>query len=211
VTLVKICGLSAPDAIAAAAGADFAGFVFYAPSPRAVAPAQAAKLAARLPRRVRRVALFVDPDDAALRAAFIHLRPDIVQLHGKETPERVAAIRDAFSVQVMKAVHVGEAGDLDAARQYEGVADWLLFDARPPQRPDALPGGNAVSFDWSLLRGQRWAKPWMLSGGLTPDNVAEAVRITDAPAADVSSGVEDKPGHKVPARITAFISSARGA
>jgi phosphoribosylanthranilate isomerase len=209
VTLVKICGLNALDAIAATAEADFAGFNFYPRSPRAVAPAQAAKLAARLPRRVRRVALFVDPDDAALRAVFIHLRPDIVQLHGKETPERVAAIRDAFSVQVMKAVHVGEGADLDAARAYEGVADWLLFDARPPKRPGALPGGNATSFDWSLLSGRSWAKPWMLSGGLTPDNVAEAIAASRPTAVDVSSGVEDRPGHKVPALIAAFIAAAR--
>src|SRR5262249_47701573 len=126
-TLVKICGLNAPDAIAAAARADFVGFNFYPPSPRAVAPDQAAALAAKLPRAVKRVALFVDPDDAALRMTFIHLRPDLVQLHGKETPERVAAIRDGFSVPVMKALHVGEAADLDAARGYEGVVDWLLF------------------------------------------------------------------------------------
>ena len=212
-TWIKICGITrVEDALATAeAGADAIGFVFYPPSPRAVAPAQAAKLAGRLPRRVRRVALFVDPDDAALRATFIHLRPDIVQLHGKETPERVAAIRDAFSVQVMKAVHVGAAADLDAARAYEGVADWLLFDATPPKRPDALPGGNATSFDWSLLRGRRWAKPWMLSGGLTAESVAEAVRIAGASAVDVSSGVEDRPGHKTPALIAAFIAAARGA
>lgn len=209
-TLVKICGLNALDAIAATASADFAGFNFYPPSPRAVTPAQAAKLAARLPRRVKRVALLVDPDDAALRATFIHLRPDIVQLHGKETPERVAAIRDAFSVQVMKAVHVGEAADLDAARAYEGIADWLLFDARPPKRPDALPGGNATAFDWSLLAGRRWTVPWMLSGGLTPENVGEAVRIARATAVDVSSGVEDRPGHKLPARIAAFMAAAKG-
>src|SRR5262249_31295508 len=142
VTLVKICGVNALDAATAAMSADFAGFNFYPPSPRAVAPAQAAKLAARLPRRVKRVALFVDPDDAARRAVSIHLRPDIVQLPGKETPERVTAIRRAFSVEVMKAVHVGEAADLDAARAFEGAADWLLFDARPPKRADALPGGN---------------------------------------------------------------------
>jgi phosphoribosylanthranilate isomerase len=209
VTLVKICGLNALDAIAAAAHADFAGFNFYPPSPRAVSPEQAAKLAAKLPRAVKRVALFVDPDDTALRMAFIHLRPDIVQLHGKEPAERVAAIRDAFSVPVMKAIHVGTAEDLDAARTYEGVADWLLFDARPPKRPDALPGGNATSFDWSLLHGRSWATPWMLSGGLTPDNVAEALRIAAPQAIDVSSGVEDRPGHKVPARITAFIDAAR--
>jgi phosphoribosylanthranilate isomerase len=208
-TLVKICGLNALDAVAAATSADFAGFAFYPPSPRAVAPAQAGKLAARLPRRVKRVALFVDPDDTALRAVFIHLRPDIVQLHGKETPERVAEIRRAFSVEVMKAVHVGAAADLDAARAYEGVADWLLFDARPPKRPDALPGGNATSFDWALLAGQKWSVKWMLSGGLTPENVGEAVRVTGAPAVDVSSGVEDRPGHKVPERIAAFLAAAR--
>jgi phosphoribosylanthranilate isomerase len=209
VTLIKICGLNALDAIAATVHADFAGFNFYPPSPRAVAPEQAAKLAAKLPRGVKRVALFVDPDDAALRMVFIHLRPDIVQLHGKEPLERVAAIRGMFSVPVMKAIHVGTAEDLDAARAYDDVADWLLFDARPPKRPDALPGGNATSFDWSLLRGRSWAKPWMLSGGLTPDNVAEAVRIAAPPAVDVSSGVEDRPGHKVAALIAAFMAAAR--
>jgi len=207
---VKICGLNAPDAVAAAAGADFAGFVFYPPSPRAVAPEQAAGLAAGLPRAVKRVALFVDPDDAALRAAFAHLRPDLVQLHGKEPPERVAAIRGGCAIPVMKVLHVGEAADLDAARAYEGAADWLLFDARPPKRPDALPGGNATSFDWSLLAGRRWTLPWMLSGGLTPENVGDALRLTGAAAVDVSSGVEDRPGHKVPDRIAAFLAAARG-
>lgn len=207
---VKICGLNAPDAITAASRADFAGFVFYPPSPRAVLPAQAAKLASRLPRRVKRVALLVDPDDAALRAVFIAFRPDMVQLHGKETPGRVAEIRKAFSVAVMKAVAVETAADLDAAREHDGIADWLLFDAKPPKRPDALPGGNATSFDWTLLAGRSWHKPWMLSGGLTSENVGEALRITRAPAVDVSSGVEDRPGHKDPAKIAAFLAAARG-
>jgi phosphoribosylanthranilate isomerase len=209
VTLVKICGLNAPDAVAAAADADFAGFVFYPRSPRAVTPQRAAALAAALPRRVRRVALFVDPDDAALRLAFIHLRPDLVQLHGAEPPERVAAIRAAFSVPVMKAIGVGEAADLEAARAHAETADWLLFDARPPRRADALPGGNAVAFDWTLLRGRSWPVPWMLSGGLTADSVGAAVRIAGAAAVDVSSGVEDRPGRKQPALIAAFIAAAR--
>jgi phosphoribosylanthranilate isomerase len=210
-TLVKICGLNAPAAVAAAAGADFGGFVFYPPSPRAVRPGEAATLAAKLPPRVRRVALFVDPDDTTLRTTFVHFRPDLVQLHGKETPERVAHIRHGFSVPVIKAVHVGHAADLDAARAYEGAVDWLLFDARPPHRPGALPGGNATSFDWSLLAGRSWAVPWMLSGGLTPENVAEAIRIAAPPAVDVSSGVEDHPGVKNPGLIAAFLAASGSA
>ena len=201
-TLVKICGLNAPDAIAAATSADFAGFVFYPPSPRAVAPAQAAKLAGRLPRRVRRVALFVDPDDAALRATFIHLRPDIVQLHGKETPERVAAIKARTGKPVMKAFNVSAASDIERGiAAYMTVADRLMFDAAE----GTLPGGNAEVFDWAFLSGRKVPLPWMLAGGLRPDNVAEAVRVTGAPIVDVSSGVESSRGVKSIELIRAFL------
>ncbi len=206
---VKICGLNSAAAVRAAASADFAGFVFYPPSPRYVTPESAAKLAQRLARRVLRVALMVDPDDAALRLTLARFRPDLLQLHGHESPARVAAIRDAFSLKIMKAIAVAGASDLDAAAAYAGVADLLLFDARPPDRPGALPGGNAVPFDWRLLAGRGWGVPWLLSGGLTAANLAEAVRISGAKAVDVSSGVEDRPGHKDPARIKAFLAAAR--
>jgi phosphoribosylanthranilate isomerase len=207
---VKICGLNSPEAVRAAATADYAGFMFYGPSPRNVPPAQAATLAAALPQRVKRVAVLVDADDALIRSVVDALHPDLLQLHGKETPERVAAIKRIFGIPVMKAIAVREADDLKAAEAYIGVADRLLFDAKPPERPDALPGGNAQAFDWTLLAGKSFALPWMLSGGLTADNVAEAIRISGATAVDVSSGVEDRPGQKNPLKINDFIKSARG-
>jgi phosphoribosylanthranilate isomerase len=207
---VKICGLTTPASVRAAADADFAGFVFFPASPRHVTPEAAAKLAAKLPRAVRRVAVMVEPDDAALRTTLAQFRPDLLQLHGRETPARVAAIRRGFSLPVMKAIAIRDAADLDAAASYEAAADWLMFDAKPPERPGALPGGNAARFDWSLLTGRAWRLPWFLSGGLDPDNVAAAIRRSGAAAVDVSSGVEDRPGHKNPARIAAFIAAARG-
>jgi phosphoribosylanthranilate isomerase len=207
---VKICGLTTPEGGRAAASADFAGFVFYPPSPRNVCADDAAALAAVLPRAVRRVAVMVDPDDALLRATFARFNPDLVQLHGKETRERVAAIRRSFGIQVIKAVPVREAADLDAAHGYEDVADWLMFDAKP-SLADARPGGNALAFDWGLLAGRTWRLPWFLSGGLDPGNVAAAIARTAAPAVDVSSGVEQKPGLKDPARIAAFLTAARSA
>lgn len=206
---VKICGLNAPDAVAAAAGADFAGFVFFARSPRNVTAEQAAALASKLPRRVKRVAVMVDPDDAALRAMLVYFRPDFVQLHGAEPPARVAAIRRAFSLGVIKALAVRAAADLDAARAYEEVADWLMFDAKPPALPDAMPGGNAARFDWTLPAGRTFARPWFLSGGLDAASLAAAVAQSGAGAVDVSSGVEDRPGHKDPARVRAFLAAAR--
>jgi phosphoribosylanthranilate isomerase len=157
------------------------------------------------------VALMVDADDAALDALLEGFRPDLLQLHGKETPERVAAVRARTGLPVMKAIGVGEAADLEAAKPYETVADRLLFDAKPPKRDGALPGGNAVSFDWTLLAGRRWARPWMLSGGLAPGNVAAAIRISGAAAVDVSSGVEDRPGHKSPRLIRRFLAAVRAA
>lgn len=208
-TRVKICGLNSTEAVAAAATGDFAGFVFFRRSPRHVEPDTAARLAAALPRSVWRVAVMVNPDDALLRRVFAPFRPDFVQLHGSETPERVAEIRHGFSVGVIKAVAIANAGDLAQARRYESVADWLMFDAKPPARADALPGGNATTFDWRMLAGQRWDRPWFLSGGLNPANVATAIRLTDAPAVDVSSGVEDRPGHKSVELIREFLANAR--
>jgi phosphoribosylanthranilate isomerase len=207
-TAIKICGLTSAAAVRAAATADFAGFVLYPPSPRNVTPLEAAKLAAKLPPGVRRVAVMVDPDDATLRTTFERFKPDLLQLHGGETPARIAAIRAAFGVAIIKAVPVSDAGDLDAAGVFQDGADWLMFDAKPP-RPDALPGGNAAAFDWGLLAGRNWRRPWFLSGGLTPANVAGALTATVAPGVDVSSGVEVKPGHKDPAKIGAFIAAVR--
>lgn len=207
--LVKICGLNSPDAVRAAAEADFAGFVFYPPSPRSVAPATAAELAAKLPREVKRVALTVDADDAFLRHMLHEFKPDLIQLHGKETPERVTAMRRAFGLPVMKAIAVHDAADLRAVAAYRDVVDWLLFDGKPPARADALPGGNAVSFDWTLLAGQTIGRPWMLSGGLTAANVVQAVRQSGAGTVDVSSGVENRPGEKNMLKIKEFIKAAR--
>ena len=207
--LVKICGLNSPDAVRAAAEADFAGFVFYPPSPRHVTPAAAAELATKLPHEVKRVALTVDADDATLRHILTEFRPDLIQLHGKESPERVTAIKHTFGLPVMKAIPVHEATDLRAAESYRGVADWLIFDATPPVRPGALPGGNAASFDWSLLTGKTFGGPWMLSGGLTATNVGPAVRRSGAGTVDVSSGVENRPGEKNVLKIKEFIKVVR--
>jgi len=207
--LVKICGLNSPDAVRAATEADFAGFVFYPRSPRNVTPQTAAALAGLLPDTVQRVALLVDPDDALLQAILSVFRPQLLQLHGRESLERVAAIKAAHGLPVMKAIAIREAGDLAAATRYETVADRLLFDAKPPNRPDALPGGNAESFDWSLLAGRSFARPTMLSGGLTADSVAAAARLTGVGAVDVSSGVEDRPGLKNHNKIKEFIKAAR--
>lgn len=207
--LVKICGLNSPDAVRAAAEADFAGFVFYPPSPRSVAPAAAAELAAKLPREVKRVALTVDADDAFLRHILHEFRPDLIQLHGKEPPERVSAIKHHFGLPVMKAIPVREAEDLHAVATYRDVVDWLIFDGKPPARPGALPGGNAVAFDWDLLAGHVFGRPWMLSGGLTAANVGPAVRRSGAGTVDVSSGVENRPGEKNTLKIKEFIKAAR--
>lgn len=204
----KICGVNSPPAMAAAlaGGASFVGAVFYPASPRYVTPSQAAELTRECGARLTRVGLFVDPSDELLASVLSEVALDLVQLHGGETPARVAEVRARFSIAVMKAVKIEGDADLDRARAYEGVADRLLFDGKPPpSMTEALPGGNRVSFDWRLLEGRRWACPWMLSGGLDADNVAEAVRTSGAREVDVSSGVEDQPGHKSPALITAFL------
>jgi phosphoribosylanthranilate isomerase len=208
---VKICGITDEEAMDAAIeeGADYVGLVFFPPSPRNVAPDRAAELVEFAPGDVTKVGLFVDPDDATLDFVLTKVRLDLLQLHGHETPERVEAIRLEYGLPVMKVLSVSEAADLDAAEPYLAVADRLLFDAKPPKGA-LLPGGNAVSFDWSILTGRKWGLPWMLAGGLTPANVAEAVRISGAPCVDVSSGVESAPGIKDAEKIRAFIQAVKG-
>lgn len=206
---VKICGLADAVALDAAVsgGARMVGFVFYPPSPRALAPAAAAALALRVPPGVSRVGLVVDADDAAIAAILAQVSLDLLQLHGSETPARVADVRSRFRLPVIKAIAVEDVDDLAAADPYVAVADRLLFDARPPK--DATrPGGNARAFDWRLLAGRGWPVPWLLAGGLQADNLAEAVRLSGAAAVDVSSGVEDASGHKSVALIRAFLDAA---
>ena len=204
----KICGINTPEALDAAVrhGAAYVGFVFYPPSPRALTPEAAAPLAHAAAGSVRRVGLFVDADDSAIARTLALAPLDLLQFHGSETPARVRAVRERFGLPVMKAVPIAGPEDIAAAGAYLAAADLLLFDAKPPRdMKGALPGGNALSFDWQLLAGRRWPLPWMLSGGLTAENVAEAVRISGARAVDVSSGVEERPGRKDPARISAFL------
>src|SRR6266404_8666141 len=195
---VKICGLSSEEGLAAAieGGAAYLGFVFYPPSPRAVSPARAAALCAAVPAGVRRVGSFVDAADETIRAVLDVAPLDILQFHGHEGPERVAAAKARFHIAVMKAIAVAAPEDVRAAADYEAVADLLLFDAKPPRRADALPGGNGLAFDWRLIAGHQWRRPWMLSGGLTAELLAEAVRISGASVVDVSSHVERCPGDK---------------
>ena len=209
---VKICGINSPAAMAAAVdgGAAFIGLVFYPPSPRFVSIEQAAALAAGVPEGVIKTGLLVDADDTLIAGIVRRVPLDLVQLHGSESPGRVAEIRSRFARPVMKVVKIAAAGDVDAAAAYEAAADRILFDAKPPKgMTGALPGGNAIAFDWRLLAGRRWPVPWMLSGGLDAGNVAEAVRTAGAPAIDVSSGVEDRPGVKNPEKIRAFLKAAR--
>jgi len=203
---VKICGLSEPAHVQAAAevGAAYVGFVYFAKSPRNVTPEQARDLALAAPPGVAKVALVVNATDAELDAILGAAPIDILQLHGAEPPERVTELRARYGLPVMKAVGVADAGDLAALETYAQVADQLLVDAKPPKDAD-LPGGNGLSFDWRLVAGRRWAVPWMLAGGLTPQNVAEAVRLTGAQQVDVSSGVETSPGVKDVGLIRAFI------
>jgi phosphoribosylanthranilate isomerase len=207
----KICGLSSEAAVAAAVGngAAYVGFVFYPPSPRAVSAERAAELCAAAPAAVQRVALFVDADDAAIAAVLDAAPIDILQFHGTESPGRVAAAKRRFGRRVMKAISVAAPEDVAGAAAYEDAADLLLFDAKPPRRADALPGGNGLAFDWRLIGGRGWRLPWMLSGGLTAELLPEAVRISGAKAVDVSSGVETAPGRKDPEKIRAFLAAAR--
>ncbi|KAB0268383.1 phosphoribosylanthranilate isomerase [Microvirga brassicacearum] len=211
--LIKICGLSTPETLdaALASGADLVGFVRFAKSPRHVDLDTGRTLSHQAKGRAQRVVLLVDPDDAAIAEAIEALDPDMLQLHGAETPTRVAAIRARFGRPVLKAIGVADAGDLATAADYAGIADYLLLDAKPPRTGDALPGGNGLPFDWTLLAGLDPALAFMLSGGLEPQNVAEAIRLARPDAVDVSSGVESRPGIKDPDRIEAFIRAARAA
>lgn len=209
---VKICGLTSAEAVAAtvAGGARFAGFLFYPPSPRHLTIEQAEPLIAGVAPGITRVGVFVDPDDATLDRILAKLPLDLLQFHGSELPERLKAVKRRFGRKVMKAIKVAGEIDLQGARDYFGVADWLMFDAKPPKDfHGALPGGNALAFDWELLRQKNWPLPWMLSGGLTVENLAEAARISRAEMLDVSSGVERRPGEKDPAKIRAFLARAQ--
>jgi len=210
--LVKICGLSTLEAldVALEAGADMVGFVFFPPSPRNVSFEAARALGLRVRGRAQKVALTVDADDALLEAVADALQPDLLQLHGKETPARVLALRKRFGLPLMKAIAVESATDLAAVAEYAAVADRLLFDARAP-REATRPGGLGISFDWRLLEKLDPGVPFMLSGGLDASNVGDALRITRAPGVDVSSGVERAPGEKDPDKIRAFIRAARQA
>ncbi|MXU64430.1 phosphoribosylanthranilate isomerase [Oceanomicrobium pacificus] len=208
---VKICGLTREDTVlhAAAAGAAYLGFVFFPRSPRNIDPAHAADLAGHVPPGLCKVGLVVNASDVELEALLETVPLDMLQLHGTETPERVGDIRARFGLPVMKAVGVADEEDLPAIADHAAAADQLLIDAKPP-RDATLPGGNGLAFDWRLLQGRRWTKPWMLAGGLTPDNVAEAIGLTGAEQVDVSSGVESAPGIKDNEMITRFIAAATG-
>lgn len=211
-TKVKICGLKTEPALDAAleGGADFVGFVFFDPSPRSLAPAVARDLAARARGRARTVALLVDPDDALLQRVVSMVEPDLIQLHGRESPERVAEIGRQFGRPVVKALSITTADDAEAARDYRGVTEFMLFDAKAPPA-STIPGGNGLTFDWHLLDGMRGRIDYMLSGGLTADNVAEAIRIATPFAVDVSSGVETASGMKSPDLIRRFLAAAKPA
>ena len=206
---VKICGLRDQVMldVAVNAGAHYVGLVFFEKSPRNVSIAQAAPLAQSTLTGIAKVGLVENPDNAFLDAILADVPLDILQLHGSETPERVTEISRRYGLPVMKAVGVADASDLPALDAYADVADMILVDAKPPKNAD-LPGGNGLSFDWTLIANRRWSTPWMLAGGLTPDNVSEAMSLTGATQVDVSSGVETAPGKKSADLITAFVNAA---
>ncbi|WP_324751478.1 phosphoribosylanthranilate isomerase [Roseovarius sp. Pro17] len=208
---IKMCGLTQPEDVVAAvdAGAHYVGFVFFRRSPRHLETDAAAALALATPKGIRKVALTVDAGDAELDALTSAVPLDMLQLHGQETAARVAEIKARYGLPVMKAIGIGEASDLSLIDVYAGVADQLLIDAKPP-KGSGVPGGNALAFDWSLIAGRRWLLPWMLAGGLTPENVAEAVQATGARQLDVSSGIESAPGVKDADLMRAFADAARG-
>ncbi len=210
--LIKACGLSSAETIAAAAqaGATHVGLVHFAPSPRHVELEEAAKLRAVIPQGVKAVALLVDPDADLLHAVIAQVKPDVIQLHGKETPEQAARLRQKSGFEVWKALSVRSAESLADAARFEGAVDRVLFDA-PPPADSTLPGGNGEAFDWTLLKGHDHRIAWGLAGGLTPDNVAAAIRATGTPLVDASSGLESAPGVKDVDRIAAFCKAAREA
>jgi phosphoribosylanthranilate isomerase len=201
---VKICGLTTAEAVKAAEGADFAGFIFYPPSPRHLDAKKAATLAAHT--TAKKVAVVVDADDAYLKEIVTTLKPDYLQLHGDETPARVREIKSAFGIPAIKAIRVASGDDAARAHAFEEIADMLLFDARPPK---GLPGGNGLAFDWRILANRSFVKPWFLSGGLTADNIEEAVRISGAKMVDVSSSLESDPGIKDPSLVQEFVKKAK--
>lgn len=209
---VKICGLRSRAEVAAAveAGASYIGMVFFPRSPRHLTLGDARWVAEGAPEGLIRVALVVDADDDALETILSEVPVDMLQFHGRESPERVAAVRQRFGRPVMKAVGLADEADLPAIAEHARAADQILLDARPP-RDAERPGGMGIAFDWRLIRGRRWPVPWMLAGGLTPENVGEAVRLTGATQVDVSSGVERAPGFKDPVRVAAFVRAAMAA
>lgn len=206
---VKICGLRTAGDVAAvaAAGAAYAGFNFFPKSPRYVTVAEARALALGAPEGLCKVALVVDADDATLDAIVGAVPLDMLQLHGHETPDRVAEVKARYGLPVMKVIGVAGEGDLAALTEFSLVADQLLIDAKPP-KDAVLPGGNGLAFDWRLLVGRKWLKPWMLAGGLNAGNVAEAIRLTGARQVDVASGVESAPGVKDAGKIADFVRAA---
>ena len=207
---VKICGISTMDDVraCAGAGANYMGLVFFEKSPRNITIPAARDLALAAPMGLAKVALVVNPSDAELDAIAGTVPLDMIQLHGRETPERVAEVKARYGLPVMKAVGIADANDLPKLESYFGVADQILVDAKPPKGGE-LPGGNGLSFDWRLIAGRRWPCPWMLAGGLTPENVAEAVKMTGTKQVDVSSGIEDAPGQKNAELIQKFVQSSR--
>lgn len=209
---IKICGLKTPDAVAAvlAGGASHIGFIFFAKSPRHVAPQEAAQLRQAARGRAQAVAVTVDADDAMLDEIVAAMAPEMLQLHGKETPDRVTAVKRRYGLPVIKAFAIREAADLEAIAPYRGLADRFLFDAKPPAGSE-LPGGNGVSFDWRLLAGLDAELDYMLSGGLNAANVGDAIRLANPPAIDISSGVESAPGVKDVALIENFFRAVRAA
>lgn len=210
--LVKICGINAAEAADAAvrAGADFGGLVFFPRSPRFVNRGAAQSLAQRLRGRLRIAALFVDARDEEITAALAAAKPDYLQLHGNETPERAAQIRGRFNLPIIKSFPIADANDFAAVSRFETIADMFLFDAKAPESA-ARPGGHGAAFDWQLLRGRKFAKPWLLAGGLNPENVSRAIRAADAPGVDVSSGVETASGVKSTELISELVRNARAA
>ena len=206
----KICGISTPEAVSAAleGGAAYLGFMFFEKSPRNVAPEAAWRLAQPARSKAKVVAVLVDPTDAEADRIAATLKPDLIQLHGKETPARARAIAQRTGAGIIKVVPVGEAGDLAAAADFEAVAEHLMFETKPPKDAER-PGGLGAAFDWTLMAGRRFQRPWFLAGGLDPWNIAEAVQQSGAPILDVSSGVERGPGLKDPALIRAFLAAAK--
>lgn len=212
-TQAKICGINSRDAVQESidGGADFVGLVFYPRSPRAVTAIEAAQLVHGIPDHVGKIGLFVDLGDDMITAILSQVSLDLLQLHGAETPARVQEIRQLTNIPVIKAIRVATERDITEANSYVDVADRILFDAKaPPDMKGALPGGNAVTFDWNLLAGRKWPCPWMLSGGLHAGNVASAIATSGTPSVDVSSGVESSPGIKDSARIREFLTIVKG-